>query len=444
MKRILCAAVGAVMALSAVAEGYQVNTLSARQGGMAHTGVAQKLGAESMYFNPAGLGFMEKTLDLSASINAVAATAKARTGDKWYETDNDISTPMMLNAAFGIYDNLKAGITLYTPYGSSIDWTNNWPGAILNQSVKLSTFTVQPTVSWRIIPGLSVGAGLMVSWGSVNLNKGLVNPATMDAMLGAMGSTAQFGNTMPASVNLTGNANVAFGFNVGVMYDINRQWTVGANFRSKMTMKVKAGEARVTYANELARQILESRLSLINEANFTASMPMPSVFTFGVSYKPVESLIIALDAQLTGWNTYKNLDIHFLDENVSAYDQHLEKHYKNAWALRLGAQYSVTRRFDVRAGVIVDFSPVNKAYYNPETPGMTKIEPSVGLSFRPLRNLSIDFSMLYVAGLGEDNARCNYVDLLAAQMGSGSPVKQFEADYRVHAFVPSLGVAFSF
>lgn len=64
MKRILCAAVGAVMALSAVAEGYQVNTLSARQGGMAHTGVAQKLGAESMYFNPAGLGFMEKTLDL--------------------------------------------------------------------------------------------------------------------------------------------------------------------------------------------------------------------------------------------------------------------------------------------------------------------------------------------------------------------------------------------
>lgn len=111
-----------------------------------------------------------------------------------------------------------------------------------------------------------------------------------------MGSTAQFGNTMPASVNLTGNANVAFGFNVGVMYDINRQWTVGANFRSKMTMKVKAGEARVTYANELARQILESRLSLINEANFTASMPMPSVFTFGVSYKPVESLIIALDA----------------------------------------------------------------------------------------------------------------------------------------------------
>lgn len=444
MKKILSAVVGALVALSASAEGYQVNTLSARQGGMAHTGVAQKLGAESMYFNPAGLGFMDKTLDLSASVNAVAATAKAKTGNAWYETDNDISTPMMISAAFSIYDNLKAGVNLYTPYGSSINWTNNWPGAVLNQSVKLSTFTVQPTVSWRITPKLSVGAGLTVAWGSVNLNKGLVNPATMDAMLSVLGSPVKFGNTMPASVNLTGNANVACGFNVGVMYDINSQWTVGADFRSKMTMKVKAGEARVTYANEVARQILESRLSLINEANFTAEMPMPAVLTFGVSYKPVAKWLIALDAQFTGWHTYKDLNIHFLDENVSAYDQHLEKHYKNAWAFRLGAQYSVTGRFDVRAGFIVDLSPVNKDYYNPETPGMTKLEPSVGLSFRPLRNLSIDFSMLYVAGLGEDGAKCSYIDLLAAQTGNANPVKQFEADYRVHAFIPSLGVSFSF
>lgn len=98
----------------------------------------------------------------------------------------------------------------------------------------------------------------------------------------------------------------------------------------------------------------------------------------------------------------------------------------------------------MRAGLILDLTPVNKNYYNPETPGMTKIEPSVGLSFRPLRNLSIDFSMLYVAGLGEDNAGCDYIDFLLAQSGSGNAVKRFEADYRVHAFVPSLGVSFSF
>ena len=74
---------------------------------------------------------------------------------------------------------------------------------------------------------------------------------------------------------------------------------------------------------------------------------------------------------------------------------------------------------------------------------MTKVEPSVGLSFRPLPSLSIDVAMLYVAGLGEKDARCPYVDLLAAQMG-GNPDRTFEAEYKVHAFVPSIGLSFSF
>lgn len=40
-------------ACAAMAEGYQINTLSARQLGMGHTGTALKLGSESMIFNPA-------------------------------------------------------------------------------------------------------------------------------------------------------------------------------------------------------------------------------------------------------------------------------------------------------------------------------------------------------------------------------------------------------
>lgn len=51
---------------------------------------------------------------------------------------------------------------------------------------------------------------------------------------------------------------------------------------------------------------------------------------------------------------------------------------------------------------MLDLSPVNREYYNPETPGMTKIEPSVGLSFRPMPQLSIDFAFMYVFGTGAD------------------------------------------
>ena len=80
-------------ATAVMAEGYQVNTISTRQLGMGHTGFALKLGAESQFFNPAGMAFMDKTVDLSASMTAISPTCTAIVDGKKYKTDNDISTP---------------------------------------------------------------------------------------------------------------------------------------------------------------------------------------------------------------------------------------------------------------------------------------------------------------------------------------------------------------
>ncbi len=407
--------------MTAKAEGYQINTLSARQLGMGHTGTALHLGAESMIFNPAGMGFANTTFDFTGS------------------------------------DNLQAGVAFYTPYGSSIDWGRDWPGAVLNSSVDLRMFTIQPTLAWRITPRLSVGAGLMMTWGNVDLHKALVSASTFDHILGAglsnmLGLPAdyRFGNTSPASVGLKGTSQMAFGANIGVMYDINDRWTLGASFRTRMTMTVKKGDATVSYANEVAEKVLEDRLNMINAANFKASMPAPYVLGMGVSFRPTDRLTLALDAQLTGWNTYKSLDIEFLNDIASAYNQHIVKNYHNSWAFKAGAQYALTHRFDIRAGLMVDTDPVDINHYNPETPGMTKIEPTVGFSFRPIEHLSIDLAFMYIAGLGKDGASCTYPDLLAASVGQMFPQlqlpaqKTFKADYRVHAFAPSIGISYKF
>lgn len=455
MKRTIAAVAASIAILQASAEGYQVNTLSAKQIGMGHTGVAMHLGAESMFFNPAGLGFLDKTVDVSASVCGIMPKATATVDGVDYKTANDISTPMMVNVGFSIYDNFKAGVSFYTPYGSKIDWTDNWPGAVLNQSVSLQVFSIQPTLSWQPIKGLSIGAGLTVSWGSVDLNKGLVTAATADKLLGLMQMTGQirdpqfYGTTTPASVNLKGTANVVCGFNVGAMWDINSRWTVGASMRSRLTMKVDAGTASLRYADEQAKQVLSS-IDVLNSSRFTAEMPCPMVFSFGVSYKPIDRLILAADARLTGWKTYKQLDIEFLDERLESFNQHIEKKYKNSWAVSLGAQYNLTDRLDLRAGLMVDTSPVDIDHYNPETPGMTKIEPTVGLSFRPVKNLSVDLGFMYIAGLGVDNATCTYDDLLAKTINGMVPTMslpetvEFKADYKVHAFSPSIGVSYSF
>ena len=48
MKKIIFSTLAFAASLTMMGEGYQVNTLSVKQEGMGHTGVAQKLGSESM------------------------------------------------------------------------------------------------------------------------------------------------------------------------------------------------------------------------------------------------------------------------------------------------------------------------------------------------------------------------------------------------------------
>lgn len=424
-------------AFASHAEGYQINTLSARQNGMGHTGTSLKLGAESMIFNPAAMAFMEDNIQFSGTGTFIFAHAAATVADGTrYTTSNGAATPLAFNLAMKVYDNFSAGISFYTPYGSGINWGDNWPGAVLNQSVKLQSFTVQPTLSWRILPNLSIGAGAMVTWGTVDLDKGLVDAATVNGVLAMAGSDYRFADT-PASVNLNGKAATTVGVHVGAMWDINDRWTLGADFRSKMNLKVKSGQASVRYANEIAQGLLQDKLNLINEANFTAQMPAAAVLTAGGSFRPNNRLTLALEAQWTFWSAYKRLDIEFLSESLAAYNQNIVKNYRNSWTFHAGAEYALTERFDVRLGLMVDTTPVNNDHYNPETPGMTKIEPSCGFSFSPVRNFSIDASLLYVAGLGRDG-KCPVPNLLSGQAGS------FEARYKVHAWSPAIGATVRF
>ncbi len=490
MKKLFAACAAALATLAASAEGYQVNSFSARQTGMGHTGVALKLNAESQIFNPAGMAFTDKTLDISAGMSAIKASAYCkRDGEQW-ETSNKISTPFNFAASFHVYEDIYAGIALYTPYGSSINWGKAWPGATLNESVSLQVFTVQPTVAWRPSDKFSIGAGLMISWGSVDLTKGLLT-WDMASKLGDIAWQAAAlkhqldpsnpnpgnppaeptdKNIPPASVNLKGTSDLALGVNVGLMYNISEKWTLGASLRTEMDMSVKKGDAAVTYdASEFLQNVLRENLDEMSSTNFSATMPCPYVFTVGAAYRPIKNLEIALDIQLNGWASYDYLNIKFA--GLDKFNQKIKKDYRDAMTFHLGAQYAVSPKFDVRAGLMVDLSPCNRHYYNPETPAMTKIEPTVGLTFRPTKRLAIDVAFMYIKGMGVKNgigqidqknfaqgysaAVDQYNASIAALNAMGLPFPayskadvpetvDFIADYAVHAIVPAIGLSYSF
>ena len=486
MKKVIALACLSMLPMTyAAAEGYQVNLQSTKQAGMGHVGVSMKLGAESMHFNPAGLVFMKNNVDLSAGVSGVFANAKFTNGDYTAKTDNKASTPMYVYAGFKVYDNLAVGLSLNNPYGSAINWGQDWKGAHLVQNIALKAFNLQPTVSWKIMDRLSVGAGLMMEFGSIELNRALIGPGAMTNMANGMvkqivekypqfapmipgmigglqQQMAKYDDASAASVLLNGDAGVRLGFNVGAMFDINEKWTVGVSYRSKVKARVKEGSIALDYANQedlngiltqvrgLIKQmetaipgfqspISADRLQVppLEQGTFSAELPLPDNWNVGVTFKPTNRWTVSGEVQFVGWGAYKELNVEFSPSSLSPYNLKAEKNYHNTRIYRLGSQFAATNRLDVRLGAYYDESPVKDDYLNPETPSMDKLGITAGLSFRPVNNLSVDFAFSYTTGFGRDGS---YTD---KDMFTGAN-RTFGGHYNVYAITPSIGLSYAF
>ena len=481
MKKLVVLIMTAMLSLSAFAEGYQVNLLSTKQTGMGHVGVGMKLGDESMHFNPAGLAFLKTNMDFSLGISAVMAKAKYINGSYSAKTDNPVSTPLYAYAGFKIYDNLAAGISLTTPYGSSLKWPKHWAGADLIQDISLKAYVIQPTLSYKITDKLSIGVGLQLAWGNVNLSRGLMGAKDFQGLGNLMeAKLAPFLPALPASAaeaaqkiitvmknttvppayaRLEGNAHMRAGFNVGIMYDICDKVTVGLSYRSKIKMRVKEGDASLTYSNqnienafgqlellmaEYGGMLAGAGVELPNisipkydQGSFHAELPLPSNTTLGVSYRPTDRWELALDLQYVGWNAYDSLNVYFNEAELGIAPIKAEKDYKNTMTYRIGASYKATDRLDVRAGVYYDQSPIRKKLYNPETPGMNKLGFSAGLTFEPYKGLQIDVAFLYIQGFDRDG-KYPYKNVVTGTDES------FGGKYKSTAFSPSIGLAYRF
>jgi len=471
MKKTLIAVLAATSLL--FAESYQVNTLSAKQMGMAHTGAGMKLGSESMNFNPGGLGFLNKTLDVSLGATFIMPTVEFKS-DAGKATNDELGTPLYVYAASSITDWLSAGLSFTTPQGNTVDYGEDWVGAELLQSISLSVYALQPTVAFKPIEQLSIGVGPVVYFGSFEQSKALAGPGKLDAYkaLAALapppydaaitGIVDKYADKSAVSATFSGDADVAIGVNGGIMYDILQdKLTFGIGFRSPSKMKVAKGKAEINYADKTDIDNLNGIIQTINAASgqsipevqipdlakgtFSAELPLPGNLNTGISFRPIDALLLAFDWQMIFWGAYKDLTLEFTDailgvdmssgSPVYIKSQTSDKKYHNTHAFRLGAQYTVIEQLDARLGAYYDQTPVDDDYLTPESPSTDKLGLTVGASYRPIPNLSIDASFLYATSLGDRKATS----------GSNKDKSDgLDGKYNVTALVPAVGLNFSF
>lgn len=487
MKKTTLLIIGLLASASAFAEGYQVNALSAKQTGMGHTGTAMKLGSESIHFNPAALSFQQNRFDVSLGMSGIITDVDFSSATASAKSDNKLATPLYAYFSWRPTDRLAFGVGFTTPYGSSMNWGDNWAGAHLVQNISLKSYCLQPTVSYRLFDRLSVGVGVMIAIGNVDLSRALLPVGTGSSYIAAQMSAAAdkysaasdlyaaAGNAVAAaeyeamavqarqgaayigsitdhplvSVNIEGRSRVAAGVNVGIMYDIGERWTVGLTYRSKMRMKVGDGTAALSYYDAGVETVLgqlnaasiaaggAAVVPALDRGTFRTELPLPSNTTLGVSFRPTSRWEFAVDFQLVGWHAYKDLTLKFNEPELEIDDIYSVKNYKNTLITRVGAECGVTDWLALRTGLYVDRSPVRSDYLNPETPSMTKVSYSVGGSVKLARPLTLDFSYVYITSADPERTGSYPYEIAGQSM-------PFSGNYRIDAHIFSIGCSLSF
>ncbi|MCX6272919.1 MAG: outer membrane protein transport protein [Bacteroidetes bacterium] len=394
--------------LTTLAGGFQVSLHGQKQIGMGLIGTSLSQDASCLFYNPGGLGFMKQKMSFSGGTSFLKSFATfQKSGNSTYQvtTDNPLGTPFYLYGAYKINDKLGCGLAVNTPYGNKLKWGNQWAGRYLIEDISLAAIFIQPTVTYKIHPMISIGAGLVFATGTVDLNKAL--PITS-----ANGSDGQ--------VNIKGSSS-SWGFNVGVMCQPLEKLSIGIDYRSEVKMKVDDGDAKFTVPSSLST-------SFPADNKVSTTLPLPANLDIGASYDITDKLMVGFSLNYVFWDVYDSLIFDFQTNSASLQDSRNPREYKNKLIFRLGGQYRLNDIITVRLGGYYDPSPVNKDYFNPETPSLDITALSCGLSYYPLKKLSIDASFLYLMGKETDMTY--------------SP-DNFGGKYKTRFYIPGIGLTYS-
>ena len=369
MKKLLLLVLWCAPAL-VYAQGFQVNLGGQKQIGMGHTGTGLLQDGASVFFNPGALAMLPQNY-VQAGISPLLFKSDfnpAGTSTQYF-TKNQVATPFNAYAVWGPKaSRFKFGFGVYTPFGGLTDWGKTWQGKYALESLNLKAIYFQPTISVKLTDFLSFGGGFVYNHATVDLQRAI---PLADA------------NGQPGQARLNGSGK-GYGWNAGLFVKTTSV-TIGLDYRSKVNTNIKNGDAIFTVPSSVQANFPQPN-------TFSAGIPLAPTLSLGLGFYPAKKLIVAFDANLVGWNSYKALAFDYAKNTAALADTYSPRNYKNAFSLRAGGQYGYTDKLALRIGGGYASTAVKDGYVTPEVPDANRYYLTGGLGYKVAKRLDLDLS----------------------------------------------------
>lgn len=298
-----------VAPLAHATNGDEMMAVGSQSTALGGTGVANYIGAESLWANPAMLG-KTKGSEVTGGVNLFkpdVTNTGMPLGNPAAKSTADTSYIPDLSYASRINDSLSYGVALAGIAGMGVDYTGTagTQTTYVKAKSSLSILRVVFDVAYNQT-NYGVGFAPIFQSGSLMLS---------------------YNNGAPVNAAQQKDSSTGFGFALGGYFNPTSAVTVAAAYQSKIAGK---------YGNQISRA--GAGFGLSGSMNFGDNLDQPAQMKLGVAFAATESVTLTADYKLIQWGSaagYK--DFNWKDQNIVAIGA---KYAGNGYWLGLGYNHA--------------------------------------------------------------------------------------------------------
>ena len=369
-----------------MAAGYKIPEQSINSTALSAAYIANTSGADTAYYNPAAMSFMDDKYYLEGGITlahlpSIEFTSDASTAMNGKSKVENIPIPYGHFVAKP-YGNWRWGVSLTAPGGLSKRWDTAYQRASAEEFT-LRIVELSPSFSYKLSDNFSLGGGVRLVY-----SDGVVK------------------STYTVSRDMEGDT-LAAGYNLAMLYKLPNDINLAATYRSKVNL------------NEKGNAKLYSGTTLVYNGGASVEIPLPATLTIGASKTRNDKLTVEVDWERAYWSSYKELDFEY-DSAIPAplvpyFDNPVAKNWKDSDTYRLGITYKMDDSLTLMGGFSKGDSPVPNNTIGFELPDSDATYYSAGFKYKQNENLSWGAALLYAgkdslhipAGSGNANTVIN-------------------------------------
>lgn len=383
-------------------------------------GAADAEDASTIFSNPAG---MSRLTNLQAAVAGSLICLQAKFSDNGslpaaFQTlggnGGDAGSCAVIPALYlasPINNQWSVGIGVNVPFGLKTQYDSDWIGRFQAVKSKLETINVNPAVSFKVSDMVTIGGGANYQ----HLKAELSSRANYAGAIGQAGQIAAAAGQIPAAAippilaayagaqsdaKITGNDG-AWGWNIGVLVNIDPQTRFGASYRSTIKYDV-SGSAEFTNppVPALPASLAPVAGALANAVNgalangdVKLALKVPDTANLSIFRQIDSKWDVMADVQYTGWSTVQNLTI---VRSTGAVLSTTPENFRNTWRASIGANYHYSDQWMLRGGLAFDQSPIRDALRTPRLPDNDRTWISFGAQYKFSPQLLLDAGYTYI------------------------------------------------